>query len=311
MPTALSCRKASETRQLTVKRIQISIIKKHVLTSASSIALLASVAFAAETRGAQVRALGQPIVGLPSANPVEVVPTAISPGFALDLQEEGLDALENPFGVIDRFGYLTDGTRTEPDENTYLVLDHNPGGPTDGFDYGRHFLFQGHENGGDLAYVTRINLDVAQPDHRVTLLMPPGEDGLTHYNSIDGSCWDPFANVLLFTEEAGTSGGVIEISADNDPASARTLYGSIGHGGYEGIHTEGKGNLLIIEDVGGALFGFAKTGLHYSDGDASAEGLLGRFVPSVRDARLFFTQQHGENNLCEVVVARPAEGQQQ
>ena len=90
-------------------------------------------------------------------------------------------------------------TRTEPDENTYLILDHNPGGPTDGYDYGRHFLFQGHENSGDLAYITRINLDVSNPDHRVTLLTPPGDDGLTHFNSIDGSCWNPFTQTLLFT----------------------------------------------------------------------------------------------------------------
>lgn len=217
-----------------------------------------------------MRALGRPIIGIPEANPVEVTPTEISPGFVLDLTEQGLDALENPSGVIDRFGYLTDGTRTEPDENTYLVLDHNPGGPTEGFDYGRHFLFQGHENSSDLAYITRINLDVAQPDERVTLLTPPGEDGLTHYNSIDGSCWNPFSNSLLFTEEANVNGGVIEISADYNPASARTLYGSIGRGGYEGIHPDGKGNLLIIEDVGGALFGKAK----------NPNSFVFRFVPA-------------------------------
>ena len=107
--------------------------------------------------------------------------------------------------------------RTEPDENTYLILDHNPGGPTPGYDYGRHFLFQGHENSGNLAYVTRINLDVASPDHRITLLTPVDESGLTEFNSIDGSTWDPFSGTLLFTQEAGTIGGVIEMGADFDP----------------------------------------------------------------------------------------------
>ena len=48
--------------------------------------------------------------------------------------------------MITSFGNLGDGSRTEPDENTYLILDYNPGGPTPGYDYGRHFLFQGHEN---------------------------------------------------------------------------------------------------------------------------------------------------------------------
>ena len=128
--------------------------------------------------------------------------------------------------------------------------------PTPGYDYGRHFLFQGHENSGNLAHVTRINLDVASPDHRVTLLTPVDESGLTGFNSIDGSTWDPFSGTLLFTQEAGTIGGVIEMGADFDPntgggAGLRTLYGSLGRGGYEGIYPDDWGNILIIEDVGG------------------------------------------------------------
>src|SRR5215510_1395981 len=83
-------------------------------------------------------------------------------GFSLRKIAEGTDPLENPSGVITTFGNLNNpsATATEPDQNTYLVLDENPGGPTPGFDYGRQFLFQGHENTGNLAYVTRINLDV-------------------------------------------------------------------------------------------------------------------------------------------------------
>src|ERR1700745_2195192 len=90
------------------------------------------------------------------------------------------------------------------------------GGPTADYDYGRHFLFQGHENSGNLAYVTRINLDVASPDHRITLLTPVDESGLTEFNSIDGSTWNPFSRTLLFTQEAGTIGGVIEMGSDFD-----------------------------------------------------------------------------------------------
>ena len=33
----------------------------------------------------------------------------------------------------------------------------------------------------------------------------------------------------------------------------RTLYGSLGRGGYEGIHPDNWGNILIIEDVGGTV----------------------------------------------------------
>jgi len=237
------------------------MFQKTTFFSIHSIALLAGVTLAADA-SAGLQALGRQMQNVPNASPVEVTDTVISSGFALDLQQQGLDLLENPAGSITRFGYLADGTTgTEPDENTYLILDHNPGGPTADYDYGRRFLFQGHENSGDLAYITRINLDVSNPDHRVTLLTPPGEDGLTHFNSIDGSCWNPFTQTLLFTEEHGNTGGVIEISADFDGATnsgLRTLDGSIGRGGFEGIHPDDRGNLLIVEDVGGALFGFAK-----------------------------------------------------
>ena len=185
------------------RSVNVGLISKSFLA-----ALLATAALAAPVSAGQIRVLGRPVENVPDANPVVVSDTIISSGFALDLQQQGLDLLENPAGTIARFGYLSDGvTRTEPDENTYLILDHNPGGPTEGYDYGRHFLFQGHENSGDLAHVTRINFDVANPDHRVTLLTPPGEDGLTHFNSIDGSCWDPFSQTLLFTQEHGKPAG--------------------------------------------------------------------------------------------------------
>jgi hypothetical protein len=113
--------------------------------------------------------------------------TKIASGFQTKILAKGSDPLENPSGLITNFGLLSDGTLTEPDQNTYLVFSSNPGGPTSGFDYGRHFVFQGHENGGDLGYVTRVNLDVTDPAHRITLLTPVGSDGLTHFNSTDGS----------------------------------------------------------------------------------------------------------------------------
>jgi len=40
------------------------------------------------------------------------------------------------------------------------------------------------------------------------------------------------------------------------------------------------------------------TGLHFSDGDSSLNGLLGTKSISSRDGFLFFTRQHGENNVC-------------
>ena len=225
---------------------------------------LATVAAALVTMGAS-QAAAEPLTvfdkivsGVPAANPEEIADNVFSPEFNPGLVAQGIELLENPSGVITQYGILSDGTNTEPDQNTYLILDHNPGGSTPGYDYGRHFLFQGHENSGDLAYVTRINLDVASPDHRFTLLTPVDTGGLTHFNSIDGSTWDPFSSTLLFTQEASTNGGVIEMGADFDAntgggAGLRTLYGSLGQGGYEGIHPDNSGNIWIVEDVGGTL----------------------------------------------------------
>ena len=181
------------------------------------------------------------------ANPA----TVIADGYALKKVVDGSFPLENPSGVITNFGFLSTGTLTEPDENTYLAFNSNPGGPTQGFDYGQHFVFQGHENGSGLAYITRVNLDVADIAHKVTLLTPPDSvAGLTGFSSIDGSTYDPFTNTLLFTQEASTNGGVIQVSASWPPV-VNTLYGILGRGGYEGIHPDDWGNLLIIEDVGG------------------------------------------------------------
>jgi hypothetical protein len=201
-----------------------------------------------------VRVFDEKVSGVPAANCCPNTPSdnIYSPEFGPGLIEQGSDLLENPSGPITRFGNLSNGDRTEPDENTYLILDHNPGGPTPGYDYGRHFLFRGHEmlNGStNRAYVTRINLDVAAPDHRITLLTPGDATAITGFNSIDGSTWNPFSRTLLFTQEAGANGGVIEIGAAGE--GLRTLYGSLGRGGYEGIHPDNWGNILIIEDVGG------------------------------------------------------------
>ena len=237
--------------KLTVKNLL------HAKSSSLVAVAVALVTMAASQAAAErVTVFDKIVSGVPEANPVVVTDNVFSPEFTPGLVAEGIDLLENPSGSITQFRELSDGTSTEPDENTYLILDHNPGGPTPEYDYGRHFLFQGHENSGNLAYVTRINLDVASPDHRITLLTPVDESGLTHFNSIDGSTWNPFSGTLLFTQEAGTIGGVIEMSADFDPntgggAGLRTLYGSLGQGGYEGIHPDDLGNIWIVEDVGG------------------------------------------------------------
>ena len=174
----------------------MNLTSKTSLQAKTCLLVVASIALAtmaASTAAAdQLRVFNERVTGVPAANPVAIADNVYSPEFAPALVVEGIDLLENPSGVITEFGHLSDGTNTEPDENTYLILDHNPDGPTPDYDYGRHFLFQGHENSGNLAYVTRVNLDVASPDHRITLLTPVDATGLTNFNSIDGSTWDPF-----------------------------------------------------------------------------------------------------------------------
>src|SRR6266536_6455542 len=234
-------------------------VKNLLQAKSCSLVAVALASMAAATGAADhVRVFNEKVSGVPAANPVVVSDNVFSPEVTPGLVVEGIDLLENPSGLITQYGSLSDGTLTEPDENTYLILDHNPGGPTPDYDYGRHFLFQGHENSGNLAYITRINLDVASPDHRITLLTPVDATGFTNFNSIDGSTWDPFTGTLLFTQEAGTTGGVIEMGADFDRntgggAGLQTLSGSLGRGGNEGIHPDDSGNIWIVEDVGGTL----------------------------------------------------------
>ncbi len=195
--------------------------------------------------------IGPIFTSVHKANKREGTPdTKIARGFKLKLLVSKEFALENPSGVITSFGELSTGVGTEPDQNTYVVFERNPGGPDPHYNYGHHFLFQGHENGADLAYVTRINLDVKDQAHKITLLTPTGADGLTHFNFIDGSSYDQFTKTLLFTQENGALGGVVEVTS-KWPTLVRTLDGILGKAGYEGIHPDGHGNLLIIEDTGG------------------------------------------------------------
>src|ERR1700755_369347 len=177
----------------------MKLTRKNSLQAKSCLLVAASSALPAmavsNAAADNVKVFDKIVTGVPAANPEVITDNVLSPEFAAGLVAEGIDLLENPSGLITRLGNLSDGSRTEPDENTYLILDHNPGGPTPDYDYGRHFLFQGHEmpNGNtNRAYLTRINLDVAHPDHRITLMTPGDANAITNFNSIDGSTWNPF-----------------------------------------------------------------------------------------------------------------------
>jgi hypothetical protein len=220
---------------------------------------------------------------VPAANHKAVgvtVPTILPPELIQTVAVQGSNAVENPATialgngtsiVIGHYGYDSDGplmpapgdlpsathiveaTKSEPDKNTYLELFGQTGAdPT--YDYGTHFLFQGHENGvvdangGLVAVITRINLD-ADAAHRVTIMASTDRTGAP-ISQIDGSTWDPFAQRLVFTSE--DSGSPVYQATLGFPSVVEDISGAVGRGGYEGVQNDSAGNLWIVEDVGGA-----------------------------------------------------------
>jgi Bacterial protein of unknown function (DUF839) len=239
---------------------------------------LVGLAAGAAAFGATAIAIAQISSGVPNPQPREGTPPNIfANGFVAKPVALGSDALENAIGQYAHYGFVSDkglgsdaptsglDTKSEPDQNTYVVTSKNPGGPTKGYDYGRHFLIQGHEifggsnNNIDKAYLTRINLDVKDPKHRITLLIEPGAESngvqSTGIRSIDGSNYDPYTGQLLFSAEAGKFGYLLATplkwSGTSIPALTR-LDGSIGNAGYEGVQLDKRGNLILIEDTGGS-----------------------------------------------------------
>ena len=209
---------------------------------------------------------------------------------------EGKDKLENPSKFFAHYGYATDGplvpakgakptkdklveaTKTEPDKNTYLVLTGQTGAAK-GYNYGTHFLFQGHENGPSDAdgvshgLLTRINLD-ANLKHRVTLMAETTVDGKP-LPLIDGSTWDPFAKVLLLTSEEGAEGGVWTATTDY-PSKVIDISGVTGRAAYEGVQVDSDGSVWLVEDAGGKGGSSTKNA-------KQPNSFVYRFVPTFRD----------------------------
>jgi hypothetical protein len=193
----------------------------------------------------------------------------LSPELAQIAVAQGSTKLENPSAVTSYYGYDNDTVnaagepqmvptpasptseahKTEPDKNTYLDFKNGLKGADAGYDYGKHFLFQGHEGGaGGAGYITRINLD-ADAAHRVTLLATKDATGAP-IATIDGSTWDPRAQRLLFTTE--NTGAPTYAATPDYPSTVVDVSGALGRGGYEGIQDDGDGNIWIVEDVGGS-----------------------------------------------------------
>jgi hypothetical protein len=196
--------------------------------------------------------------------------TVLAAEFAQKIMASGAMKLENPTTMITHYGYNGDGpivpaagdvqakghnveaSKTEPDKNTYLILADQKG-PDANYDYGTHFVFQGHEAGATVGdrpqgYLTRVNLD-ADEAHRVTLMADKDSDGAT-ITFIDGSTYNPFAQRLLLTGEEGDEGGVWQATT-SFPSTVDNLTGVMGIGSYEGVQTDKDGNIWLVEDEGG------------------------------------------------------------
>lgn len=200
-----------------------------------------------------------------------------APKLSKELQEvawaQGGTRLENPTALITDYGYqndvaasddpgkpqivptsanMTEAQKTEPDKNTYLVFKQGLKGPDASYDYGKHFVFQGHEaaatvSGAKQGYITRVNLD-ADAQHRVTLLATQDTQGHP-LATIDGSTWDPFAKRLLFTTESASA--PTYAATPDYPSQVEDVSGSLGRGGYEGIQNDSAGNIWIVDPLAG------------------------------------------------------------
>jgi hypothetical protein len=214
---------------------------------------------------------GPTLTGIPSANtksPGYAPASVLSPELRQVAVAQGSTRLENPSALTSYYGYdndvlnsagqpqmlptptsPTEAHKTEPDKNTYLVFKQGLAGADPSYDYGSHFLFQGHEGGaGGAGYITRVNLD-ADAAHRVTLLATEDAAG-NALATIDGSTWDPFAQQLLFTTE--NANAPTYAATLSYPSTVTDVSGALGRGGYEGIQDDSDGNLWICEDIGGS-----------------------------------------------------------
>jgi hypothetical protein len=249
--------------------------KRPVLFLAAAAAAVVAVTAAASAAGRGSLEL----TGVASANPKAPGfsrPNILSPELQEVIWAQGSYQLDGGTDQVPYYGYdgngpfvptafsgaggltASEAQKTEPDKNTYLILN-GQHGADGGYDYGTHFLYQGHEvtASGIGAAITRINLD-GDGAHRVTLLATKTQTG-TPLHGIDGSTWDPWAQRLLFTTESKDTGGAspqptpsIYQATSDYPSKVDDVSNVIGRGGFEGVQNDNKGNLYIVEDIGGA-----------------------------------------------------------
>lgn len=244
--------------------------RKQVLALVAGATIAGGGAFAAS--GSAWEPSGLSLTNVPTAN-TKADGYAPASKLSLELRQivlaQGSTPLENSSGVTSYYGYdndvlnaagqpqmvptpttPTEAQKTEPDKNTYLAFKSGLNGADPNYDYGTHFLYQGHEVGvNNQSYITRINLD-ADAAHRVTLMATKDSAG-DPIAGIDGSTWDPWAKRLLFTTE--NAGAPTYSATPSYPSTVDDISGALGRGGYEGIQLDSQGDIWIVEDSGGAF----------------------------------------------------------
>ena len=205
---------------------------------------------------AQPKVLGRPVPNklsrelaeIPQASGADLIDgadPAVAPAFY------GYDFTDAAHPLIAIPPLTAEAQKTEPDKNTYLVLSGQKGADP-AFDYGTHFVYQGHE-AGTPGYITRINLD-ADRDHRVTLMATKDDNGgrPARLRRLDLGPVRPDAPVHRRAQRAGRR----RVAKTLEPGTpAVDLRGMLGSSSYEGIQNDSAGNVWIVEDSGGTTVG--------------------------------------------------------
>jgi hypothetical protein len=156
----------------------MKLTRKNSLQAKSCSVVAVSIALAAmavsNAAADNVRVFNKIVSGVPAANPEVITDNVLSPEFAPGLVAEGGDLLENPSSLITRFGNLSDGSRTSRMKTLISFWIIIPVAPQ------RAMITAGISFFRDMKCLTEIlialthaiNLDVAHPDHRITLMTP-------------------------------------------------------------------------------------------------------------------------------------------
>ena len=239
-------------------------MKRHTKGAAAALAVLAIAGVAAVASAHDSPELSD-AGAANTKTPGVTLPDKLSPQLRQITVAQGSNVLENPSRRSGTMATTTTGrcsrrrgrsvarTQRRGDEvragQEHLPRRRRPARCGPGYDYGTHFLYQGHELRRRLGYITRINLD-ADAAHRVTMLAEFEADGRRRcrrstarrgIRSHSGCSSRPRA-----ARAAASSQATLDF-----PSKVRTLWGILGQGGYEGIQNDSAGNIYIVEDSGG------------------------------------------------------------